>query len=101
MKEIILKFCEQFRQLNATDCFLNGMCYWFAFILRGRFTAQNPIIMYDGVANHFGCKIENRIYDITGDVTEQYKWEVWLEYADRDSLETSRIYRDCILKLNY
>lgn len=29
----------------------------------------------DYVANHFGCKIQERVYDITGDVTEQYKWE--------------------------
>ena len=52
--------------------------------------------MYDGVVNHFGCRIGKKVYDVTGDVTAMFDWETWDKYKDRDRLETGRIYRDCI-----
>ena len=51
--------------------------------------------MVDYVANHFGCKIGDRVYDITGDVTCKYGWEAWIHCRDQALME--RITEDCIM----
>ena len=94
-QDLILDFIKQFRDLGATDCFSNGMCYWFAAILRMRFHGEHCHMMYDEVANHFGCEINSRTYDITGDVTGKYNWESWYNIEMRDRLLYNRILRDC------
>ena len=47
--------------------------------------------MYDAVNNHFVVEIENRLYDITGEVTGQYDVVRWSKYLDKRG-----IIRDCI-----
>jgi hypothetical protein len=95
-------FIQQFRKYGPAveDCFSHGMCYHFAEILRNRFS-WNCDIVYDPVANHFAAQIADRIYDITGDITDNssYSWVSWPKYEDSDELEAKRIYRDCIYKL--
>ena len=81
---------------EVVECFTRGCCWWFAYILKHRFLFEcDPEIMVDYVANHFGCKIQERVYDITGDVTEQYKWEPWQDCSD-ESLK-KRISECCIM----
>lgn len=46
--------------------------------------------------NHFGCEINRRVYDITGDVTDQYDWEPFQYVVDRDKLHAAHIFHDCI-----
>ena len=46
-------------------------------------------------SNHFGTKINGRVYDITGDVTFKYEWKPWSEVDDE--LLRARIIRDCIM----
>lgn len=97
----VLNFIKQFRELDASKCFLNGMCYYFTVILERRFAAtRGIIIMYDQVMNHFATKIDNRIYDISGDVTDDahFHWEPWRKVQETDALLTERIIRDCIQK---
>ena len=101
----ILNFIDRFTS-NGTrqeviDCFQNGCCYWFAYILSERFidpSLTKSMIYYDEINNHFGYydQESNRIYDITGDVTNKYNWEPWEEVVDRDLLHVKRIVRDCI-----
>ena len=67
-----------------------------AVILYLRFFEFGAQVVYDGVVNHFGCKVGQKVYDVTGDVTTMFNWEIWDQYKDRDCLETGRIYRDCI-----
>lgn len=99
---IILDFIEQFRKFGpgVEDCFSNGMCWYFTTILRGRFGMEH-IVMYDPIVNHFATEIDGRIYDITGDITDdpQYKFEMWPTFIYKDLRETERIRRDCILKV--
>jgi hypothetical protein len=97
-EELILDFCAQFRDLGAENCFLNGMCFWFANILHNRFNDEDVAIMYAAVDNHFACKINGRVYDVTGDVTDKYSWQNWQMYAATDKLHTLHLYRDCIMK---
>ena len=80
---------------EVVECFTQGCCYWFAFILHQRFLACGARIMIDYVANHFGCEIGGRVYDITGDVTEPYTWEPWCECGDAALIQ--RITEYCIM----
>lgn len=99
-QDLILDFIRQFRDLGAENCFSNGMCYWFADILRSRFMNEHCHIMYDQVANHFGCEINGTVYDITG-VASAYDWEPWYTTVYNDPKLAERIKRDCIDKLPY
>ena len=96
----VLKFIDKFNRWDQViECFTNGNCYWFAYILVGRFPSGT--IVYDEIENHFGCLIDDKVYDITGDVTKCYNWETWQEVYLRDPLHGKRILRDCILKEGY
>ena len=89
-------FIKRFTEHESTsETFLNGCCYWFAYILYRRFLRQNSRIMYDQVENHFGTQIGGRVYDISGDVTTKYDWIPWEELGD--DMHKSRIVRDCIM----
>jgi hypothetical protein len=80
---------------NIDDTFTTGCCYWFAFVLYVRFLSKGSILMYDEIANHFGTKIDGIVYDITGNVSDKYKWKDWNSITDEALL--SRIRRDCIM----
>lgn len=97
----INKFTNKGKRQEVVECFTCGCCYWFAHILFERFYDvmdwnPNVDIMYDEVINHFGCRVEGRVYDITGDVTEQYRWVTASSVAQRDGLLWNRLIRDCI-----
>lgn len=79
---------------NVDTVFTNGCCYWFSYILRGRFSENGAKLMYDQIANHFGTEIDGRVYDVTGDVSEDYSWEPWDNLSD--DLLKKRIIRDCV-----
>lgn len=80
---------------EVIEAFTLGGCWWFAFILSVRFAAYKPEIMTDYVMNHFGCKIGSEVYDITGVVTNDYKWEPWKD-CDDETVKR-RITEDCIM----
>lgn len=84
--ELILNYIKQFRDLGAENCFANGMCYHLTVLLRQRFGSAHCPVLYDQVANHFATLIEGRIYDITGDITEnkEYHWERWNGIHQKD-----------------
>lgn len=90
----VLNFIKRFK--GSEETFTSGCCYWFARILFERFNNENYYcdIMYDYIDNHFGCKIDDRVYDVTGDVTFSYNWKYWKDCQDEDLIES--INRDCI-----
>lgn len=100
--KIILDYIEQFQKFGpqVVDCFSNGMCYHFSLILCTRFPGEARRV-YDPINNHFATQIDCRIYDITGDITDNldYKWVYWDEYAFEDPLHTEHIRRDCMWKV--
>lgn len=102
MHERILNFIKSFTYFGeaVSDCFLCGNCYWFAAILKERFSIEvECTIVYDVVANHFGCRIADNVYDISGEVTQKYHWDSWNWLVQNyDPLVIRRIYRDCIYK---
>ncbi len=90
--EEILHFIAAFKQAQTT--FTTGCCYWFANILNQRFGGET---MYANIENHWVQRIGGRLYDVTGDVTEQYQIVVpWNEWQRREPGVTQRLFRDCI-----
>ena len=99
---VVEKFIEDFKCYDikgeVSTTFLCGYCYYFSIILKERF--PGTVIMYDEVGNHFSALINDRLYDITGDITSsKADFIPWSSLRDRDSLLYNRIVRDCICKL--
>ena len=90
------KFIERFRTKETIEVFTRGCCYWFAYILCGRFPQAE--LMYDLTENHFMVEIDGRLYDITGDVSGVYTPIPWDFYDD--IVHKRRIERDCVLFAN-
>lgn len=104
-KNDVIKFINRFTQNGSNhgviDTFTNGCCFWFAHILAERFYdhdawREDVEVMYAQIENHFGCRVDGRVYDITGDVTSKYQWVPWIIAAQEDGLRFERIVRDCI-----
>ena len=78
----VLDFIVHFA--GSEDTFLNGCCYWFAFILQTRFDNNGYFvdIFYEPVDGHFITRFiaqkkdtlsdDVRFFDIRGDVTDLY-----------------------------
>ncbi|MBO5037734.1 MAG: hypothetical protein J6D42_11730 [Clostridia bacterium] len=92
VENFINKFNSAGKTQSITEVFTCGYCYWFAHILHSRFPKSE--IMYDPVVNHFVVKYQNRLYDITGDVTEKYDVIPWKDFSG--SIERKRIIDHCI-----
>ena len=98
----IARFTNNGKRQEAIDCFTSGCCYWFAEILWNRFALEvvntNCDIVYDPIINHWACRIDDRIYDITGDITDnkEYCWKNWNKFMFQDISLTKRLLRDCI-----
>lgn len=102
----VLSFISKFK--SASDCFLNGCCYWFSNILRTRFMSYDDVVIsvvYDQIEGHFLTKFYfpfikiTRLFDVRGDVTDTYDCENLKElHAIRreDNLLYNRLNRDCI-----
>ena len=91
----ILDFINGFKKFNKEaieTTFTNG--YWFAFILSERFNGE---IVMDIYGEHFMCKINDQLYDITGKI-ECNKVKVFEEYKYEDPLHYKRLLRDCVYK---
>ena len=99
MEETILAFINKFKEIyteELEDIFADGWCYYFAVMLRARFTGR---IYYLPIANHFVCKIGDLFYDINGIYIPDEEAIPWDEYKYEDIIHTKRIIRDCIMKL--
>jgi hypothetical protein len=81
---------------QVKDAFLFGGCWWFAFILKSRFEREYPCeIVVDYASNHFACRINGSVYDITGRRADSGEWERWDDCTD-EALK-KRITEDCIM----
>lgn len=106
--ERVMKFINDFtnngKKEELIDTYTNGYCYWFAHMLADWALFQKErldfqiYVVYAEIENHFGCLINGRVYDVTGDVTDKYDWKEWTKFYHRDELLGARIVRDCIRK---
>ena len=78
------RFIERFTEHGpqVERCFCHGCCYWFAWVLTERFPGAE--VVYDALSNHFAAQIGERVYDITGDVTDRAlsPWQLWAGYEE-------------------
>lgn len=81
---------------NSDEKFMNGLCYWFVYILKGRF--PNGEIWYNQIENHFYFVINNEAYDIRGRVILPSTAIKWTEYEKYDELDYQRVIKYCVLK---
>lgn len=95
VNSFISRFTGSGKYDQVIEAFTCGCCYWFADILAKRFADDHAEIMYDQVINHFGTQINGRVYDITGDVTDEFHWVPWKNMSD--TILVQRIERDCIM----
>lgn len=88
------------------ECFTQGCCYWFAFILKERFSGK---IVFDPIVHHFACSIDDVVYDITGECNSTYgpdlmHWVDWDTYEIKEDGTPSgtrmEIINNCIKKYN-
>lgn len=96
-EEEILYFIGHFKK--AAEVFTTGCCYWFAYILKGRFPEAEFI--YLPVTGHFVSRIGGRLYDATGDVTECYENEMQIPWDEMDKFDPNvrkSVERDVIFK---
>lgn len=102
--DLVNNYIKQFTVYGPAveECFRFGMCYQFSELLCARFRYVSRRV-YDPVINHFAVEIDGRIYDVTGDITDNkgYRWEYWDVYQYQDSLHTKHIIRDCIRKVPF
>lgn len=93
----VLTFINKFKfkfDKELVEVFTTGNCYYFAIILKERFKGD---IYYLPIANHFIYKIDNKYYDITGEVNPAEHPYKWSEYKLEDTKHGSRIIRDCVV----
>lgn len=67
------KFIKEFKFAYSQELeyvFLNGNCYHFAVILKDIYPEAS--LVYHEIEGHYLTLIDNRLYDITGDVTNNY-----------------------------
>ena len=95
--EAILHFIHNFD--GATDVFLHGCCYWFAYILNAEFGLT---VVYEPVEGHFMAKgifgDGLHLFDVRGDVSEKYKGAILHSMAWYEKNEPNwykHIMRDC------
>ena len=80
------------------DCnWLDGNCYYFAIILRERFT--DGVIFYDVIDGHFVTQIGGVKYDWSGIVSEEglHHYVRWSNFNNYDSFQTWSVIKGCIL----
>lgn len=93
MKTKILNFIKLF---GEDDRFINGLCYWFAYILKGRFPEGE--IWCDPIMNHFYFVYDDCAYDVNGVECLPASAIKWSDYEDYDKLDYQRVVKYCILK---
>ena len=99
MKDEVESFIQEFKKLHSAeleDSFLNGNCYWFAYILKSRFGTGS--IIYCQIDNHFLYKLSESYYDIRGKVHPPQDATDWIQYMIDEPLDASRVLRDCVYK---
>lgn len=85
------------RRWKIDSNFLNGNCYWFAYILITRFPSLE--IYYLPIEGHFVAGDGNDFYDWTGAINIQQYNENIIKLNDiktQDNLWYQRLVRDCI-----
>lgn len=93
------EFIQQFRLFGTSseivECFTNGFCYWFAYILKARFPKGD---IYYHAWDHFVFKYNGKLYDITGDCTNTWDSEYLIKWDELLKKEEGSGYLNSIIQ---
>lgn len=95
MRKDVLYFIKKFE--SAQKLFMEGRCYWFAFILKERFDGK---LMYHQIRNHWACLIDDTLYDVTGQIDSEGFYP-WPDVVTNDDLLYNRLIVQCINYTDY
>jgi len=98
IENFILEFKKYEEQNVLVKTFTGGFCYYFSVILKEKFPRGD--IFYSIENNHFLFLLNGNLYDINGNVTDDYNVNrvvSWCAWTD-DIIHKQRIVRDCIEK---
>lgn len=93
----ILSFIKNFKFIEEKTIerlFTNGNCYYFAIILKERFSSG--LIYYFPISNHFTWKYNGKYYDICGEYGTNEKSYEWEDFKLSNPTLAKSIERDCI-----
>lgn len=92
MKDQVIDFIQ--RRFPEDSNWLDGNCYFFALILKNRF---NGTILYDVIFGHFVTRVDDKLYDWSGVVTDpESSYVEWDKFDEYDKLQKESIIRGCI-----
>ena len=104
-EQFIQKFKDDFSKNQKEkellkEHFTCGYCYHFAVMLEGVFKHGNRSVdlMYNPVENHFAAKINEKLYDINGEINDTEEWMTWTEYQKFEPLDSERVIKNCLYK---
>lgn len=89
----VLEFIQ--RRFKDDCCWMSGNCYYFAIILKDRFSKGK--IFYDVIDGHFLFEYQNILYDWNGVVNSVGYLVEWDKFDNYDKLQKKVIVRDCIM----
>lgn len=79
----ILNFITIFKRVDGVQQLFSSECnYWFATILFRRFIHIGAEIMYNRDLNQFATKINNKLFNISGEIQLNEKWVKWNEMVN-------------------
>lgn len=83
VRDFISRFSKNIQYENPGISSSN-LCYYFTLCLAHRFSELSPVLMFSWKEKYFGCQINGRVYDITGDVTHEYNWIMWKSFCEEE-----------------
>lgn len=97
-REEIDRFIHQFSKYGkqVTTLFTEDCCYWFARILQERFPEGEILFLPE--EHHFVVQIEDRLWDIRGNVTNRFRQAKQIPWGETRGLQRWRIQRDYVRK---
>lgn len=92
---LIERFIDGIKNKETVKVFLEEYCYWFAVILKERFGGE---IMFSPEQNHFCCRVDGKLWNISGQVEDNGNWQEWWLYQMNEPLDAERVRKICIMK---
>ena len=93
-KSLILDFIDRFnRGAQLRELFEGEASYHFSVILKERFKDEEIYVIYHPTYHVFATHINGRIYDITGDITDDINIHEWILLNDMPYIDMARTHR--------
>lgn len=96
VEKFIDNFKKGFDKEYLEHVFTDGNCYHFSLIVQSMYGGE---IVYDPHETHFLIKINDRFYDIKGEIQEPMDYYYWDDFEEVDYNEYEFVKHNCVYKL--